>query len=214
MPKDKSSPSEPLFIGGPDFDNDDNRGWLREKGSKIILPLIAIAVLAGGIYWYSQVREAPLEETIEEELANDTLTPISDNQTETPQVEEKKVEQKDQTKPETDSTSAPQQEEKVAKEGQTYKIKAQKGEGTTHLARKILKDYISQHDELKDKLSKEHKIYIEDYLKDKTYSKGLIVGQELSFDENLIKEAIDKSQELSESQLKSLEKYSKLVPSL
>ncbi|MBU4030594.1 hypothetical protein KJ756_00265, partial [Patescibacteria group bacterium] len=62
-------------------------------------------------------------------------------------------------------------------------------------------------------LTNEHKIYIEDYLKDQVGSRPLEVGEEITFSEDLIKEAIDASLELSPEQLKNLEKYSALVVS-
>jgi len=93
-----------------------------------------------------------------------------------------------------------------------YEEVAELGEGITHLARKALKEY------LKEKggpnLTPEHKIYIEDYLQKKTGDFWLQVGQKLTFSEELIKEAIEKSQTLTEQQLQNLTQYAKLVPEL
>jgi hypothetical protein len=85
---------------------------------------------------------------------------------------------------------------------------AVKGDGVTHLARRALKSYLNDHPE---ELTNEHKIYIEDYLKDKTGSRPLEIGEEVTFSEDLIKQAIDASLELTEAQLKNLEQYSALV---
>jgi predicted transcriptional regulator len=93
-----------------------------------------------------------------------------------------------------------------------YEETAEPGEGITHLARKALKEY------LKEKggpnLTPEHKIYIEDYLQNKTGDYWLKVGQKLTFSEELIKEAIEKAQTLTQQQLQNLSQYAKLVPEL
>ena len=93
-------------------------------------------------------------------------------------------------------------------------VRANKGAGITHLARKATKQYLESHPDLKKDITPEHKIYIEDYIKDRTGTYGLAIGQELTFDEGLIKEAVDNSQKLSETQLQNLHKYVLLVPSL
>ncbi|MBU2068253.1 hypothetical protein KKE13_01590, partial [Patescibacteria group bacterium] len=82
------------------------------------------------------------------------------------------------------------------------------GDGVTHLARRALGDYLEDHSQ---NLTNEHKIYIEDYLKDNIGSKSLEVGEEITFSEDLIKEAIDASLELTPEQLQNLEQYSVLV---
>jgi uncharacterized protein YneF (UPF0154 family) len=93
-----------------------------------------------------------------------------------------------------------------------YEEVAEPGEGITHLARKALKEY------LKEKggpnLTPEHKIFIEDYLQKKTGDYWLKVGQKLTFSEELIKEAIEKAQTLTQEQLQNLTQYAKLVPEL
>jgi predicted transcriptional regulator len=93
-----------------------------------------------------------------------------------------------------------------------YEEVAEPGEGITHLARKALKEY------LKEKggpnLTPEHKIFIEDYLQKKTGDYWLQVGQKLTFSEELIKEAIEKAQTLTQEQLQNLTQYAQLVPEL
>jgi len=93
-----------------------------------------------------------------------------------------------------------------------YEETAEPGEGITHLARKALKEY------LKEKggpnLTPEHKIFIEDYLQKKTGDYWLKVGQKVTFSQELIKEAIEKAQTLTQEQLQNLTQYAKLVPEL
>ena len=100
-------------------------------------------------------------------------------------------------------TSAP------ASQGKTYKEVAEYGEGITHLARKALQEYLNEHQEIV--LSPEHKIYIEDYIQNHIGDRWLSLGEEIEISENLIAEAINKSQQLSAEQLENLKQYSALV---
>lgn len=94
-----------------------------------------------------------------------------------------------------------------------YEEIAQKGDGVTHLARRALKAYlIDRGKELN--LTKEHKIYIEDYMQKKTGDFWLQVGQKLTFSEDLIKEAIEHALQLTPEQLQNLTQYSQLVSGL
>lgn len=94
-----------------------------------------------------------------------------------------------------------------------YKETAEAGEGITHLARKAIKEYLeSKGNGLK--LTPEHKIYIEDYLQKHTGDRWLDLGEEVSFSEELIKEAIERSQQLTSEQLNNLKQYSALVTGL
>lgn len=177
-------------------------GWLKENFSTIILPLIAIVLLAFGIYFYSvSPGKTPSVATPSEQLSQPKVstkeTPATDAKNQTP-------ESKEATPaiggPETASVNI-------------YTEKAARGEGITHLARKALKRYLAS-EGAGLTLTKEHKIYIEDYLKDRTGSYQLKLGQEVSFSVSLIKDAISNAQKLSQNQLNNLKKYSRLVPSL
>lgn len=95
----------------------------------------------------------------------------------------------------------------------TYEETAQAGEGVTHLARKALDNYLKEKG-VSFNLTPEHKVYIEDYIKDKTGEKWLTVGETLSFSESLIAEAIQAAENLTPEQLKNLEQYSALIPNL
>lgn len=95
----------------------------------------------------------------------------------------------------------------------TFSQKAQKGQGITHLARQALTEYL-ENIKPNVRLSKEQKIYIEDYLKDKTGKKRVLVGQAIAFEKDKITKAIDISGHLSLKQLARLKKYAARVPSL
>jgi len=91
--------------------------------------------------------------------------------------------------------------------GKVYEKTAQPGEGITHLARRALKTYLEEKG--RDfNLTPEHKIYIEDYIQKKTGSGWLMLGETLTFSEELIVEAINKAQQLTPDQLENLKQYS------
>jgi hypothetical protein len=181
--------------------------WIKENFSTIILPLIAIVLLALGIYFYSSpTAKTPITTDTKKEI-----TQIPQDKQKNQDLSKKTQEQnaqnvqKDSNK--NDGTGGPEVE-KI----ENYTEKAAKGEGVTHLARKALKRYLSF--EPVPSLTKEHKIYIEDYMKDRIGSFKLKVGQEITFSSSLIKEAISSAMKLTQNQLNNLKQYSKLVPSL
>ena len=112
----------------------------------------------------------------------------------------------DNDETEKEAWSDVQTEEKTEK----YLEKAEKGDGVTHLARKATQKFLQEN--LQDfKVTDEHKIYVEDYLVKKTSSQSLELGQEVEFSVDLIKEAVNESSELSQSQLDNLTQYANLV---
>jgi len=178
--------------------------WLNRYGSSVILPIIALLILAGGIYFYASQRgqqEAlPLEENPTGELSLNSLgEPVI---TEQPFAAE-------QSSQETgNNLIAGEIIPESRSEGDQIVVKAVEGDGVTNLARRALQDYLR---ESPQDLSNEHKVYIEDYLKDKVGSRPLEVGEEIGFSNDLIGEAVDASLQLDQNSLESLEKYSVLV---
>lgn len=100
-----------------------------------------------------------------------------------------------------------------AKVGGDYSQVAKKGQGITHLARQALASYLTSV-KPQVKLSREQKIYIEDYLRRQSTIKHLAVGQNLVFSSDSISKGIELSQKLSPAKLKNLTKYANRVPSL
>lgn len=94
-----------------------------------------------------------------------------------------------------------------------YEKEAEEGEGITHLARKALKDYLTE-TKMEINLTPEHKIFIEDYMKDKIGERWLKLGEKVSFSEKLIVEAINEALKLTPEQLANLKQYSALVGNL
>lgn len=93
-----------------------------------------------------------------------------------------------------------------------YREVAGKGEGLTHLARRALKKYLSEHPQ-NFTVTPEHKIYIEDYIAKSLGYRWLKLGEEVEFSEDLIQEALSKAETLSPSQLQNLSQYVPLVAS-
>lgn len=92
--------------------------------------------------------------------------------------------------------------------GRQYTETAVFGDGITHLARRALEEYIRETGDGAD-LSKEKKIYIEDYMQNRTGSEKIEIGHQETFSEGLIKEAISRANNLSEKSLENLRKYIK-----
>lgn len=91
-----------------------------------------------------------------------------------------------------------------------YAITARYGEGITHLARHALEKHLAKTGNGSE-LTKEHKIYIEDYLQNKTGKQKIEIGHQEIFSEDLIQEAISNANRLSEKSLENLSKYTKNI---
>lgn len=90
-------------------------------------------------------------------------------------------------------------------------VKANHGDGVTHLARKAVVEYT------KDKeitLSKEQKLYTETVLKNKYYQHHLNLSQEVAFELSDLEDTVQKAKDLSETEIKSWSKYTHLVKAL
>jgi len=197
--------NEPIMMPGPKFG--ENQSWWSNNRSNIILAIIGVLIIVGGIYLYANYQKPnPSAELKQENQINEqNIEGV---------VKPEQINLDGQTVLGQNTETTKEKVEIVKIENSKYTLKANAGAGITHLARKAAKEYLERNTELKNKITAEHKIYIEDYIKDKTGSYGLKIGQELTFDDGLIKEAIDQSLKLNENQLQNLHKYALLVPSL
>ncbi len=90
---------------------------------------------------------------------------------------------------------------------------AGRGDSVTTLARKATKEYLEKNS-VSD-LTKEHKIYIEDYIRKHVGHVGRVgIGTKIEFSKDLIREAIEASQKLTDKQLDHLKIYSSRVSGL
>ncbi|MEK7203518.1 MAG: hypothetical protein AAB627_00350 [Patescibacteria group bacterium] len=165
-------------------------GWgakIKKNFTRLVLPLIAIAIVAIGLIMF-------LDKNGEENK-------LTEPKTETEEI----------------SDGGISIQEVETKKGQTeniYKVGAKQGDGITHLARKTLKEYLNVNPSVNSGLRDEHKIYIEDYLKDLNGERLLEIGEEIGFSENEITRAIQMAKNLSENQLTNLSQFVPFVSGL
>lgn len=99
--------------------------------------------------------------------------------------------------------------------GSVFTQTAAKGQGVTHLSRQALEAYLAT---VKPQvnLTREHKIYIEDFLKDQKVNeiKRLSPGQKVNFSADSIQQGIELAQKLTPNQLHNLTKYANRVSGL
>ena len=201
---------------------DDNintaKRWLQDN-LRILISVVIVVVIAGGIYSYSKRSQEPADMAAVQESDMEQL--LEEGPAEIEEIgEEGAIEEEVLVADGKEVAEAPEaKKEEVApvaeskETGESFIESAQKGEGTTHLARRALANYLEKSAD--SELTAEHKIYIEDYLrKNVGFSGRVFVGTTVEFSKSLIKEAIAESKNLNDAQLKNLHKYAVLVPSL
>ncbi|MFZ2154329.1 MAG: hypothetical protein WAV16_03815 [Candidatus Moraniibacteriota bacterium] len=197
--------------------------WTQEN-LRIIVSVLVVFLIASSIYSYSKRGAENTQLANEDSEIENILTDLSEEEdsakvaTDDESKDSATVDNKDTAVKE----AAPKAEEKpavAAKPADTQKFSesketensfvevAQRGEGTTHLARRALAHYLEKNSD--SSLTAEHKVYIEDYLRKNISQKGhLSMGTSAEFSKDLIKQAIGASKNLNDAQLKNLQKYS------
>lgn len=187
-----------------------NKNW---QGIAIILGIVAVFV------WYQALglgtlfnrQEASLG--ISGEISEMEEMEEAEEQIPAEEPEEDTIAQAPQTPPTQPSQPPITPAPVSANTGEVIVKKAQAGQGITHLARGALQDYLTTV-KPQTNISREQKIYIEDYLKDMAGAQKLTPGKELSFSHESIERAIELSQALSQTELSNLTQYANRVPSL
>lgn len=182
-------------------ENGEMKQWFQDN-LRIIISILIVVVIAAGIYSYSKRTESPLAKDSNqsvEEINDEEVSAILEKEKATePEIIEQKKEEAQISSQETE---------------QSFIEVAAKGDGRTHLARRALANYLEKNPD--SSLTPEHKIYIEDYLRKNVAGTGsLLQGNSIEFSKNLIQDAISKSKNLNQNQLKNLHKYAVRVPSL
>lgn len=174
---------------------DQAKAWLQEN-LRVIVSFLIVAAIALGIYSYSQRADETLD-------TNDDMTVATES--------DKKDSKADTDMTPNDPAKVTTAPEELSKEtAESFVETAAKGDGTTHLARRALTNYLEKTPD--SSLTGEHKVYIEDYLRKAVGSKqSTTVGESAEFSKDLIRQAIDQSKNLSTSQLNTLKKYSNMV---
>lgn len=177
-----------------------------EDNLRILLSILVVVAIAGGIYSYSKRVQTPtITDTAATQQQNDTTTETTES---TPPANEKT------TTPTTAApTTAAVSTAQVSETEKSLAVKATRGQGETHLAREALANYLTKNPD--SQLTKEHKIYIEDYLrKHNTFNGHVSVGTSVEFQKTLIQQAIGQAKTLTPQQLDHLKIYSARVTSM
>lgn len=206
-----------------EFENQGSLGkfnsWIKNH-SRAITSLIIVAVIVGvGIYAYNRPQVAEETATSTEEQSKEELATATAEES-NPTIEIAKPEETAAQTTETTATTttAPaiqpvvKVDRKVEMKEDQIVVLAGTGDGVTHLAREALREYLKV--DAGVTLNAEQKIFVEDYLKDRTTSTRLAVGEGKNFSKETIKQAVDAAQKLNENQIKNLSKYSQMVPEL
>jgi cytoskeletal protein RodZ len=195
---------------------EDVKRWFQDN-LRIIISIIIVILIAGGIYSYSKRGVSPIvtdnSASVEETTAKDeSSTDISKNDTDKNVSEKSTTEKVAAAEKDTNKTAVSSNATSSETEASFIET-AGKGDGSTVLARRALANYLEKNPD--SALTKEHKIYIEDYLRKNIGQKGRVyVGTSLEFSKDLIQKAIAQSKNLNERQLQNLQKYSARVSSL
>jgi hypothetical protein len=205
--------------------------WLQDN-LRVIISVIIVLLLALGIYSYSKrsqdVQVASTDQQTEEVASaeaeatddksgigaalSDAMKKVADKTTDTVNKAGTVVAQDAAegvaTVTKTAQTAATTVE-MIAQDTETadaYSIVAQRGEGRTHLARRALAGYLTKNNV--EGLTAAHKVYIEDYLqKAAGGSHNLHPGDSVDFSKDLVKQAIERAQQLNDAQLNNLQQY-------
>ena len=219
---DKNNMESEIEITGPD-----TKGWFEKIKSwsyenwQTILVVLIVLIVGISAYNYNQQNNDNLNPAIVDDNKsneNNQENEIENNNTEE-NGQEVIAENKDQEEAaQEDNSAEPNKntnEEKSEKvfsssddSGKTYTITANSGEGITHLARKALETYMQETSDGSN-LTKEQKIYAEDYIQNRTGNEKINIGHQETFSENLIKDAVLNANNLSEKSLQNLTKYIK-----
>jgi hypothetical protein len=191
----QTNETEPLF----EESDSDARTWFQDN-LRIIVSVFIVGAIALGIYSYSQRSTDTSEELGEEELTmlespesvGDVPASVS-----APATESRRPEM-----------TAPKELSRET-EG-AFMETAERGDGTTHLARRALWHHLEKSPD--STLTSEHMVYVEDYLRKNIAKKGgLRPGESVEFSKSLIDQAIERSKTLTPRQLSNLKKYSARV---
>jgi len=169
----------------------------------IISILLILFLIISGIYAFNRETntdekdsvEEKVEEIKESEQKSDEMNrqEATENGEQTSSEMEAKTENESQSNDTTISTTDSQ-----------ITVKAEAGDGVTHLARKAVAEYTKSQNIT---LSAEQKLYAETVLKNQYYQHHLSVGQSIDFDMSSLENTIEDAQNLSPSQIENWSKY-------
>lgn len=179
------------------------KAWVQEN-LRIIVSVFIVAAIALGIYSYSQRTQ-----TISDDDTNSLLESKGGEESDAQSNNQPGSQSPSVAKSETKNAVVITPE--LSRETESSFIEqAERGNGSTHLARRALAHYLEKNAD--SSLTAEHKVYIEDYLRKNVTLQGTVTTKtSIEFSKDLIKQGIEKSKTLNTSQLQNLEKYSARV---
>jgi len=188
--------------------SDQVKRWFQDN-LRIVISIIIVVLIAGGIYSYSKRTTAP-------SVSDQSVSTDNGGATATTQPSDNGTPAANQQATGTTTTPATASAAPAGSSQETdtsFIETAVKGNGATVLARRALADYLEKNPD--SQLTKEHKIYVEDYLR-KNVRPGthVRVGTSMEFSKDTIAKAITASKTLTPNQLNHLKKFSARVTSL
>lgn len=99
---------------------------------------------------------------------------------------------------------------KAEKTDKGYQEVAERGDGLTHLARRATARYLAENT-VNYTITNEHRIYIEDYIKDQMGKKRVAIGQSELITFDVLAQAVESASHLTDSQLRNLTKYTHVL---
>ena len=190
---------DPMFE--EDSSADQAKAWIQEN-LRIIVSVFIVAAIALGIYSYSQRTEM---------LSSDDGSVLLDTNGDQTGIAPEQADGTADSTVKSDVKPGVVVTPELSRETEnSFVEQAERGDGTTHLARRALAHYLEKNTD--SSLTAEHKIYIEDYLrKNINYTSVVSTKTSIDFSKNLISQAIEKSKTLNDKQLQNLKKYSARV---
>ena len=199
-----------------------------KESPRTVSALIIILIVAAAIYAFSgddtqQAEEITAEQAAAEQTEEQEGEAMAEGEVagDEDAMEEGAEEESEGAMEEiTAATPQPVDTEELAEQSQSlpeatktesaYVEVAAAGDGVTHLARRAATRHLSENAP-EYSVTNEHRVYIEDYIKDRIGSGSLSVGQEQSISFELIQEAVAAAGQLNANQLNNLTQY---TPSL
>lgn len=182
--------------------DDQNSGGILERlrnSPRTVSTIIVILIIAGAIFAFSD-RGSPRPSPSPEPETKSTDVAAS------PAARPSPAANGETMKPSPSATPLSQ----ASETSEAYTEVAERGQGLTHLARKATGRYLEANTS-DFTVTNEHRVYVEDYIKDRLERIPVHVGDTRIISKELIREAVSASQKLSGAQLKNLQKYSRVV---
>lgn len=167
---------------------------------RTVSTIIVILIILGAIFAFSDRGG----DTQPSPSPTATASPTTEEATPTPEETESPTPAGETPAPSPTPTAEAQETER------SYVEVAARGDGVTHLARRAMLKHLEAN-KPDFEVTAEHKIWIEDYLKDNIGRAPLRLGQTLEVEKEMIRTAVEKSKALTDAQRQQLQRFSRQV---